>query len=181
MSSMTNALISTLRNTRDLTMKSTDDRMVIPEEGMKMPATNKRAGKICVNEWCDKPLYSLKNGYCHNCYEKNRRGTLVDPRTVVTPVCAFEGCGRKRATKGYCRSHYMQLWRGEELRVLDGWKVEDRGDDRKCTTCQQWKNREAEYYNTTRGTKQGECKQCMIKRSAASQQRRKLEKAGVHV
>jgi hypothetical protein len=136
--------------------------------------------RYCTMEWCDAPLYA--RGMCRNCYGKDRKGTLVDPRIpIVKPTCGFHDCDRKAKCKGYCQSHYSQLWRGEELRSLDGWHVEDRDEDRKCTTCRRWKNREAEYYRTTRGTFQGECKQCMIKRAAASAQRRKLEAAGVEV
>lgn len=32
--------------------------------------------------------------------------------------CSFEGCERPKRTKGLCRSHYLQVWRGKELSPL---------------------------------------------------------------
>lgn len=41
-------------------------------------------------------------------------------------TCEFEGCDRGHHAKGLCRAHYMQHWRGEELRPLAEPVVEAR-------------------------------------------------------
>jgi hypothetical protein len=38
--------------------------------------------------------------------------------TDATPACAFEACGHPAKTKGLCKTHYMQQWRGESLRPV---------------------------------------------------------------
>jgi hypothetical protein len=39
------------------------------------------------------------------CYAKN----AAQPKKV----CTVEGCERAHQAKGYCRAHYMQMWRGQ--------------------------------------------------------------------
>jgi hypothetical protein len=39
------------------------------------------------------------------CYAKN----AAQPKKV----CSVEGCERAHQAKGYCRAHYMQMWRGQ--------------------------------------------------------------------
>jgi hypothetical protein len=41
-------------------------------------------------------------------------------------VCAYEGCERPHQAKGYCKGHYLQFNRGEEVRDLR--KVGPRGE-----------------------------------------------------
>lgn len=36
----------------------------------------------------------------------------------MSKTCSFEGCERKHYAKGLCTGHYLQQWRGEELRPL---------------------------------------------------------------
>lgn len=137
--------------------------------------------RFCSLEWCDSKLYAKE--LCRNHYEQVRRGTEpVDPAIKKEEkVCAFDECGRPFKSKGYCTSHYIQLWKGEELRPLNGWKVKDMGEVRRCYTCEKWKVRETSFYKTSRGTYQGECKPCMVKRSSAYNLEKKLRSMGVEM
>lgn len=147
-----------------------------------MTKGSKRQGRFCTMDWCDKPLYSLKYGLCFNCYEKNRRGALRDPRIPKEkPQCSFDPCDRTAETRGLCGAHYIQQWSGKELTpVRKHVRASVHGELRQCKTCGQWKNEQDEFYNRSKSTKkQSECKSCAIKRNSAHQARRKLEKDGV--
>lgn len=135
--------------------------------------------RYCTMEWCEQLLYA--KGMCHSCYEKNRNGRLRDPRIPV-PVqhCAGPECERVAGASGLCKTHYSQKWHGKELSVIKPAKeVPEREGQRWCRTCDKWKDRENDYYNTSGGAKQGECKPCMIKRNAANNLLRKMKKEGV--
>lgn len=124
----------------------------------------------CTLHWCDRPGYA--KGYCTNHYDRLRNGLpLVDP-TLPKPICTGPECSREADSQGLCRSHYMQQWMGKPITPLRRYKTDDAGGLRKCKTCEKWKDREEEFYNTSRGTKQGECKTCMIART----RQRRLER-----
>lgn len=136
----------------------------------------------CTLDWCERKTYA--KGLCQSHYQSQRQGhPLVDPRLPkpVKPKCAGPECDRDAESVGLCRSHYHQQYIGNPLTVLRSWGVENKDGKRKCRTCKQWKDYEDDFYNTSTGHKQGECKPCFIARSAAHQQRRKLEKMGVEV
>lgn len=139
-----------------------------------MPAGTARC---CTMEWCDTPLYS--KGLCKNCYEKKRRGTLADPR-IPKPVkvCSFEDCGRPVSSSGLCSTHYMMKYSGRPLRpIRTRLEVPERPGQRYCRTCNEWKDREDDFYNTshTSGGKQNECKDCLTVRARANKLRRDRE------
>lgn len=84
----------------------------------------------------------------------------------MNTVCKFEECGREKYVKGYCRTHYKQLWQGRELTPIgstqgnrtapfvNGYKV--------CPGCNESKSEE-DYYNTSKSHtgKTGRCKTCI--------------------
>lgn len=83
--------------------------------------------------------------------------------TTVT-MCAFEGCGRPVKHKGLCKSHYMQQWRGEQLRPLRLGQRQD-ANGKVCSSCKEYKPW-SEFYRRSNGdTYQSECSTCMSQRS----------------
>lgn len=76
--------------------------------------------------------------------------------------CKFEGCTKNKYAKGWCPPHYMQAYRGEELRPLvdrSAWQTEKR-----CTACDEIKPREA-FYTVHKSTRlASECKDCTLLR-----------------
>lgn len=128
----------------------------------------------CSVEGCSNSHYA--RGYCSRHYAQATRGRKLTLPEEKPEFCPGPECGRPVTTKGLCNTHYIQKWQGKELTVIKAWRTETNGDKRKCKTCQQWKNYEADFYRASNGGKQGECKTCMIKRNSANQERRKLEK-----
>lgn len=137
------------------------------------------APRYCTMDWCDKPLYAT--GLCRNCYDKNKRGTLRDPRIPKEVAkCAFGACDREASLKELCSTHYAMQWNGRPLApIRDRREAPERPGERQCKTCKQWKDREEGFYDTSSGGKQGECKPCMVKRNSANQARRKMERQGL--
>jgi hypothetical protein len=146
---------------------------------MPAPITHPR---YCTNEWCDKPLYS--KGMCKNCYERNRNGTLRDPRIPKTiKLCSFEGCGRPASSFNLCGTHYVMQWSGRPLReIRPRREVPERPGERQCRTCGEWKDREECFYNTSSTPshaavgKQSECKACMADRARNNKLKKDEEK-----
>lgn len=84
-------------------------------------------------------------------------------------TCIGPECNRAVNVKnaGLCRSHYMQQWEGKELTPIRAYKTNNvNGDQRKCKTCQEWKNEEECFYSRAGGAgKQSECKECLGRRA----------------
>lgn len=138
--------------------------------------------RVCSLEWCDNKWYS--RDLCQHHYQRQRQGLEnKDPRTPK-PTCYGPECDREAGASGLCTTHYKQQWEGKELKPIRKWQTFE--DDahpglRRCKTCQQWKDRETEFYKTSSGGRQGECANCMIKRSGAWNKGKKLRDQGVNI
>lgn len=121
----------------------------------------------CGLDWCDNKFYA--KGLCQNHYQRWNQGLPISVPTP-RPLCSFAGCDRETKTKGLCNSHYQQKWQGKELFPLKPKReVPERPGERLCKTCNEWRDREEGFYNSSGGTgKQSECKKCMGRRSRRS-------------
>lgn len=160
-------------------MESIEPKIVILND----PVRGQFELKLCGIEWCDRQVRS--RGYCANHYGTIRKGNVpVDPSAPKPDPkgCSFDGCGRRSTAKGLCASHYKMQLQGRPL-VPVRPKREDlsRPGQRLCKTCQQWKEKEENFYLGSRGFYSSECKGCAIKRATAWNERAKLEKLGVSV
>lgn len=135
--------------------------------------------KVCTLEWCEGRYYA--KGYCQSHWQRQADGLPInDPR--IKHTCMGPDCDREVVRRSLCKTHYSQKWHGKELTPIRPRKeIPEREGQRWCKTCDKWKDRDADFYKTSRGSKQGECKSCMIKRNGANNLRRKLEKQGVEV
>lgn len=50
-------------------------------------------------------------------------------------MCNFEDCENNTAVRGYCRGHYAQLSKGQELKPLRKYKKNIEETGRVCTKC----------------------------------------------
>jgi hypothetical protein len=86
-------------------------------------------------------------------------------------TCDFEGCARAVRAKGksvvgfWCHTHYLQQWRGDDMRPIRAMVDPKSLTEKACKTCQETKP-VSEFYKT-RNTWQSECKVCMKARTAA--------------
>lgn len=129
-----------------------------------------RRNYTCKLHWCDQPGYA--KGFCQYHWDRDRQGLAIIDPTLPKPTCNGPQCEREVHSSNLCRSHYMQHWAGKPLKPLRRYMTEDHGGMRKCKTCEQWKDREEHFYNTSTGGKQGECKTCMVART----RQRRLER-----
>jgi hypothetical protein len=138
----------------------------------------KWTGMQCDVPGCGRPVYSKM--LCGMHYERQRSGRPLIKVKPPKPPCSVDGCPRLAVTKGMCSTHYVQNWMGKELiPIKPRHEVPERPGERWCKSCDQWKDREEGFYDTSSGGKQAECKSCQIKRNGANQARRKLERTGL--
>lgn len=98
--------------------------------------------RTCDMSTCQRPHTAW--GYCDYHYREWRRcgvaGSTPPPSNVGT--CVFNGCERRRRTQDLCSAHYLQKFKGEELRPLrphiDTTARDDRGR-KQCSRCREWK------------------------------------------
>lgn len=87
-------------------------------------------------------------GYCDFHYREWKRcgvsGSTPPPST--TGICSYRDCGRRRRTHGLCSAHYLQQFKGEELRPLrvhiDTTSRDEHGR-KQCSRCREWKPADA--------------------------------------
>ena len=80
-----------------------------------LDALPRRNGVVSGSCQCGNPVYS--RGLCKPCYTRMRlRGTLEykNPR-YSSPICAVEGCEKRRASREYCSMHGYRMKRYGEV------------------------------------------------------------------
>lgn len=91
--------------------------------------------------------------------------------------CNFDGCDRPHRARGWCMAHYLQEWRGEELRPLS---VRSRltcplEGHRICTECLTIKPFEEFYHRD--GVPIAKCKRCYRARLNRTNAQKRTETA----
>lgn len=101
---------------------------------------------------------------CNSGISRLSRKVIVD--------CGFEGCGNEAISKGFCKGHYMQNYKGLELKPLRKKVFKDE-NGKECSGCETYKTWD-NYYSRSNGVGyQNQCKPCMIKHNTQNTLARK--------
>lgn len=90
------------------------------------------------------PRAHTARGYCDFHYREWKRCGVAGsaPPSTSTGSCSFQDCGRRRRTLGLCTAHYLQKFKGEELRQLRphiNTTARDEHGRKQCSRCREWK------------------------------------------
>lgn len=66
---------------------------------------------LCSFNPCTRVRYSQVTGLCRSHHSQVRRGYPLKTLRGEPVTCNHEGCEALAATKGFCRTHYMQFWK----------------------------------------------------------------------
>ncbi|MFD5697455.1 endonuclease VII domain-containing protein [Streptomyces lasiicapitis] len=108
--------------------------------------------RTCGVHGCARP--HTARDYCDFHYREWKRCGVAGsvPPTSTTGACSFRGCDRRRRTHGLCTAHYLQKFKGEELRPLRiriDTTARDEQGRKQCSRCRDWKP-DSDYYANPR-------------------------------
>ncbi|MBT2508818.1 endonuclease VII domain-containing protein [Streptomyces sp. ISL-98] len=83
-------------------------------------------------------------GYCDYHYREWKRCGVAGSTAPARAhrVCTFDDCGRQRRSDGLCTAHYLQKFKGHELRPLRphiDTTARDEHGRKQCSRCREWK------------------------------------------
>jgi Recombination endonuclease VII len=66
---------------------------------------------ICWGPECHREVYVKTTGLCRQHNVQYRKKLELTPLRGAPKVCKHDTCNSQAQSKGYCRAHYMQLWK----------------------------------------------------------------------
>lgn len=97
-----------------------------------------------------------------------RNGTAIMNEESNIEKCAYDACDRPAQVLGWCRGHYQQQHKGQELRPLKSRVLNTSSTHKFCPQCGKTKLRD-EFYVRSNGVIQSACKLCMIEKAKVHQ------------